>query len=188
MRSVVSLPLRLIGALRDLTRREDGTATLDFVIMVPVFVSIFVSSFELSIIMVRQMFLDRGLDIAVRDLRLGTWPNVTSDILKDAICETTIGFISDCQNQLMIEMIPVPTSSWATPSPTATCIDREASVQPAVSFDPGTENEMVIVRACVMIDPFFPGTGLALKLVENSGAGFPLIATSGFVNEPGTGV
>jgi len=188
MTRLLSLPLRVFGALRDLTRREDGTATLDFVIMVPVFISIFVSSFELSIIMIRQMMLDRGLDIAVRDLRLGTWPVVNTDILKDRICGRTIGIIADCENQLMLEMIPVSTANWSTPSPDATCIDREANVQPVVSFDPGTENEMVLIRACVMTDPFFPGTGLALHLMEKSGDGFPLIATSGFVNEPGTGI
>ena len=53
----------LMRRLRDASRREDGTATLDFVMMVPIFVGLFVSSFELSIIMTRQMMLERGLDL-----------------------------------------------------------------------------------------------------------------------------
>lgn len=178
----------LMRRLRDASRREDGTATLDFVMMVPIFVGLFVSSFELSIIMTRQMMLERGLDLAVRDLRLGTWPNVSTDILKTEICDSTIGLLSNCESQLMLEMVPVPTATWTTPNPDATCVDRSTNVQPVVSFDAGTENEMVIIRACVMIDPFFPGTGLALSLQKNIGDGFPLIATSGFVNEPGTGI
>ena len=56
-----------------------------------------------------------------------------------------------------------------------------------MTFTAGTQNEMMIVRACAMVDPVFPGTALALLLEENVGDGFPLIATSGFVNEPGTG-
>ncbi len=187
MTSLAFAPLRLLGALRALSRREDGTATLDFVIMVPIFVSLFVSSFEVSIFTIRQMMLDRALDLVVRDLRLGTWASVDSDTLKARICERTIGLLPDCSNQLMIEMVPVSSASWATPDPNATCVDRDAEVQPAVAFNPGTENQMVIIRACSMVDPFFPGTGLALSLEENVGDGFPIISTSGFVNEPGTG-
>ncbi len=180
-------PLRLLDRLREWSRREDGTATLDFVILVPVFVSLFVSSFEVSIFTIRQMMLDRALDLVVRDLRLGTWTNVTSDTLKAQICERTIGLLPDCSNQLMIEMVPISSATWDTPDPNATCVDRDAEVQPAVAFNPGTENQMVIIRACSMVDPFFPGTGLALSLEANVGDGFPIIATSGFVNEPGTG-
>lgn len=186
MMRLAQFPLRLAGALRDLTRREDGTATLDFVMMVPIFVALFVSSFELSIIMVRQMMLERGLDLAVRDLRLGIWTNVTTTTLKSRVCDGTAGLISNCESQLMLEMVPVSSATWQTPSPDATCVDRSTNVQPVVTFNPGSENQMVILRACVMIDPFFPGTGLALKLQNNIGDGFPIIATSGFVNEPGT--
>lgn len=185
---MMRLVTRTLRALRELSRREDGTATLDFVLMVPIFVGIFVSSFELTIIMTRQMLLERGLDIAVRDLRLGTWANVTPSVLKTRICDRTVGLIANCEDQLMLEMVPIPTSTWATPDPEATCIDRDADVQPVISFNPGTENQMVIIRACVLTDPFFPGTMLALKLEAKPGDGFPLIATSGFVNEPGNGV
>jgi len=178
---------RLARALRNLFHREDGTATLGFVMFVPVFVFLFVSCYEVSIINIRQLMLERGLDLAVRDLRLGTWPNVTTDILKTAIYDNSGGFIANCENQIMLELVQVPKSTWALPDPGATCVDRSASIQPTTTFDAQTENQMMIVRACVLIDPFFPGTELALMLEDPTGAGIALVATSAFVNEPGTG-
>lgn len=174
----------LLTRLRDLTRREDGTATLDFVLIVPVFITLFVSSFELSVILIRQAMLDRGLDIAVRDLRLGKWPKVTEKILKEAVCDGAGNVIADCENQLLLEMYNVTNAGWQTPDPGANCIDRSQSQNPALSFQPGVENEMILIRACVLIDPFLPGAGLALAMQAQHEDGFPLTATSAFVNEP----
>lgn len=187
MTRLLTLPARAMRALRDVTRREDGTASLDFVIIVPVFIFLFVSSFEVSIILIRQMMLERGVDLAVRDLRLGTWPNINTAGLKTAICDNTAGFISDCENQIMLELVSVPKNGWTLPDPGATCVDRSANVQPVTSFDAGTENQMMIIRACLLVDPFFPGTRMALDLEKTEGSGIELVATSGFVNEPGTG-
>jgi hypothetical protein len=170
-----------------LLRREEGTATMEFVIMFPVFMTLFLSSFELAILMTRQAFLERAVDMTVRDLRLGTWPNLDADLLKSEICSHLGTLISNCSSELMLELTPVNRASWSLPNPAATCVNRGADVQPVVTFTAGTQNELMIVRACAMVDPVFPGTALALLLEENVGDGFPLIATSGFVNEPGTG-
>lgn len=187
MRPLAPLP-RLARRLARAFRREDGTATLDFVIMMPVFVTVFLSCFEVGILTVRHSMLDRGVDLAVRDLRLGAWPNPTADFLKQEICSHTGGVIADCENQLLLELITVPTTTWAVPDGNNKCIDRDEEIQPAISFDPGVENQMVLIRACLLVDPFFPGTTQALALVEKFGdKGIQLVSTSGFVNEPGSG-
>lgn len=187
MNALLRLPGRCLTALRDLLRREDGTATMDFVIMVPLFMWLFISGFEVSFIMIRQLMLERGVDLAVRDLRLGKWPNLSTTILKEAICDHTGKFIGDCENQLMLELVKVPSTNWTLPDANAKCVDRSEEIQPVTSFEPGTQNEMVIIRACILVDPFFPGTELALMLEAAPGDGLSLITTSAFVNEPGTG-
>ena len=48
--------------------REDGTATMEFVLMVPVFLTIFMASFESSLLMVRQILLDQSVDQSMRPL------------------------------------------------------------------------------------------------------------------------
>ncbi|KAJ55313.1 hypothetical protein ACMU_11485 [Actibacterium mucosum KCTC 23349] len=173
--------------LRRFRRREGGTATMEFAIFFPVFFAIFLSGFELSFVMIRQMWLERALDMTVRDLRLGTWPNVSQDVLKADICDGMGNLVQNCDSELMLELRTVDRVSWVTPNPAATCVDRGEDVQPVTSFEPGTENEMVLIRACILMDPIFPGTALALILEQNRGDGVALVATSGFVNEPGTG-
>ena len=52
-------------------KEEDGTATIPFVIFLPFFLILVVSSLEMGLLMVRHVMLERGLDMAVRGLRLG---------------------------------------------------------------------------------------------------------------------
>ncbi|WP_176473898.1 TadE/TadG family type IV pilus assembly protein [Actibacterium ureilyticum] len=177
--------------LRRLHRDEGGIAALEFAILLPIFITLFVSAFELAMWMNRQVMLDRAVDLTVRDLRLGTWPNLSGEngvgILKESICSRVGDFVPDCENQILLELYPMPKPDWPLPDPAARCVDRGSAEKPIVNFNDGPENEMMLVRACVMIDPFFPGTGLALYLQDNIGDGFAMVSTSAYVNEPRPG-
>ena len=165
-------------------RKSDaGNATVEFVVVFPVIMMIFFQSFEAGWLMVRYTMLDRSLDITVRDLRLGHFVNPTADTLRTNICSLALG-IQDCQNALMVELVPVDTTSWNLPSPNATCVNRGATIQPVTTVTQGTGDEMMIIRACAIVDPLFPGTGLGLDLPKDASGGFALVATSAFVNEP----
>ncbi|MGC9367907.1 MAG: TadE/TadG family type IV pilus assembly protein [Paracoccaceae bacterium] len=177
---------RMFSRLLRLHRREDGSSSIEFVLLFPIFMSLFLSSIEMGVVMLRQVMLDRALDIAVRDLRLGAWPNITPDLLKARICEHT-GIISNCEQEMLLELQPVRAPDYTLPDPAATCVDRDAEIQPVVTFRDGPENELMIVRACVLIDPVIPGSGLGLKMQANNRDGFALVATSAYVNEPGAG-
>ena len=181
MMRVLLLPFRLMRRFR---RREDGNATVEFAILFPVFITIFLSGFELAYMMLRQVWLDRSLDVAVRDLRLGTHDVVSADVIKAQICSGMGGFVTDCSTNLLLELQSIDRASWVTPDPGAKCVDRAEYVQPLTTFQPGVENEMMLIRACILMDPLFPGTALALSLEKNSGDGVAIVATSGFVNEP----
>jgi hypothetical protein len=172
--------------LRRLRDREEGTSSIEFVLLFPIFMSLFLSSIELGVVMIRQVMLERALDIAVRDLRLGAWPNVTQDLLKERICAHA-GIIPNCESEMLLELRAVRAPDYTLPDPAATCVDRSAEVQPVVTFRDGPENELMIVRACVLIDPIIPGSGLGMKMQENTRDGFALVATSAYVNEPGAG-
>ena len=51
-------------------------------------------------------------------------------------------------------------------------------------FHPGQRNKLMMVRACAVFDPWFPGVGLGAQLPKDASGGYRLMATSGFVNEP----
>ena len=180
-------PRRLAGfprrRFRRFLRREDGNSTMQFVILLPLFVSILMMSAEAGIMLTRQAMLERSLDIAVRDLRLGTWQDPTHEQLKDRICDGTT-IVRDCRQNLLLELSPVNTDTWAMPPDPPACIDRDEDIQPVTTFVPGAGNQLMLVRACFVIDPLFPTTYLGLQLPLDASGGYQLRSASSFVNEP----
>ena len=164
-------------------RGEDGNATVDFVIVVPAFLMILMASVEAGVTLTRDMVLERALDIAVRDVRLGSPAVETHDALKARICEL-VSLVNNCDQMVKLELRPVSTVTWGPLDDTATCVDRNAEISPNTTFQTGIANELMIVRACMVIDPIFPTSGLASALSLDSSGGYRLVATSAFVNEP----
>ena len=64
------------------------------------------------------------------------------------------------------------------------CVKRDEDVQPLVRFTNGVENELMLIRACAVIDPFFPSLGVGRSMPVDSTGGYQVIASSAFVNEP----
>jgi len=180
-------PARKLGrAIRRRAGREDGNATIEFVILFPMLMMLFFVVFETGLLMTRGVMLDRAVDISMRDLRLGTLTPMTHAGLKDRICENTV-IIADCDNVVLIELRRVSTETW-TPlgdGPTV-CVDRSEPVDPLllVNFESGVQNEMMVVRVCAVMDPFFPGVGLAARMQLDSTGAYALVTMSAYVNEP----
>lgn len=185
------VPLRnMISRARRILARDTGNASVEFVIIFPVFMILFVSCFESGLLMTRHVMLDRAVDLSVRGLRLGTWTPPTHEALKKNICNIA-GIIPDCMNNIMVELRPVSTTTWAPLAPGARCRDRSQPINPVADSEAdkefikgGTENEMMLVRVCAIMNPIFPATGLGLQLPRDAKGGYALVSTSAFVNEP----
>ncbi|MFK7745257.1 MAG: TadE/TadG family type IV pilus assembly protein [Roseobacter sp.] len=169
-------------------RAEDGNATIEFVIMVPLIFTIFLTAVELGIYSFKQMWLDRGLDIAMREVRLNTQSMPTHDEMKQTVCENA-PFITDCFNSLRIEMEPTNPRDFTTLGVQLDCVDRTKPIasQDAPNYLTGQEHDLMLVRACVKFTPIFPTTGLGFALVESGdNAGQAIMSSmSAFVQEPG---
>ena len=170
---------RLFGSLR----REDGTASIEFVLVVPVVLTVFMASIEAGFYMAKHVMMERGLDLVMRDVRLGRLGTINHTILRTEICEAT-PMLTDCNTVLKVEMQPVSTATFDMPSAPATCINRGNSTQPETKFTPGGSNEIMMVRICAIQDPIFPSTGIGLGLKKDALGGYQMIAGSFFVNEP----
>jgi len=173
----------LFNRLRKGFWREDGTATMEFVLMVPVFLTIFMASFESGLLMVRQILLDQSVDQSMRELRLGHMNNVTEASLRTQICSLTIVF-SNCETVMMIQLDRISTTTWAIPGTPTACINRDEQIQPVVALQIGQQNDVMLVRVCVIQDAMFPTTGIGLGLAVDSQGGYALISRSAFVVEP----
>jgi len=174
---------RLLHRLRHFVRDEQGTATAEFALMVPLFFSLFLIGVDAGQLKIRQVMLDRALDIAIRDLRLGTLQQPTLAQLRSRVCANTAIF-ANCETDLLIELRPVNTATWVLPADPPACIDRSATINPVTTITGGGSNEMMIVRACMIVDPIFPTTPWALQLPLDANGGFQMFSLSSFVNEP----
>ncbi|SFP66172.1 TadE/TadG family type IV pilus assembly protein [Tranquillimonas alkanivorans] len=170
-----------------MTRRflteTSGSSTVEFVILFPVLMALFMLAFELGLLGVRDVMLQRATDLTVRDLRLSTGNAPSYESIRDRICDRAL-IIPECQSSLRIEMQPVPASDWANIAGDAKCVDRSAEVKPANVFVPGQENELMLIRICALFDPIFPTTGLAYRLPKNGQGEYGIQANAAFVTEP----
>jgi len=164
-------------------RREDGTATMEFVLVLPLIMAVFMASFESGLLMTRSILLEQSVDMTMRELRLGHYPAVTSKRLKNEICSRTIIF-PDCEDNIKIEMQRVSTSTWNFPVTPEHCINRREDAEPVISLNAGQQNDLMVLRVCVVLDAMFPSTGIAMKLPLDDDGGYGLVARTAFVTEP----
>lgn len=170
---------------RQFWRREDGASTIPALIFLPFFIMLMFSGVEMGMLFLRQTLLDRGVDMSVRLLRLGA-PMPTHDQLKRSICNN-VGFIPNCMNDLSVEIFAVDRSTWtSTGAGTAvTCVDRAApEAPPPTTLDRGVSDQLMLLRACLKVDPMMPTTGLGAALPKDGNGAVSLIVTTAFVNEP----
>jgi Flp pilus assembly protein TadG len=164
-------------------RTERGSATVEFVILFPAFMTILLSGIETSVLMTRQLMLERSLDMVMREIRIGTMTKPTHDEVKQELCKRAL-VIPHCMSAVMLEMRTVDTTTWNVPLDGKSCVDRTEEVNVPQNFVPGQRNNLMMVRACAVFDPWFPTSGLGAQLPRDASGGYRLIATSGFVNEP----
>lgn len=168
--------------LRRFRRDEDGQLAIEFVILVPLIFTIFLSSIELGIYSMRQMWMERGLEIAVRSVRLSTGDAPQHDELKEMICEQA-PFLPDCVNRLKLEMTPISPLAFEGLPDTADCVDTLEEVKPPRTFVQGGNHDLMLIRACLVFDPVIPTTGLGFEFDQQ--VGLPrMVAMSAFVQEP----
>lgn len=171
--------------MRRFLRRDEGNTSIEFVVLFPVFFAFFVSVIEIGTLMTRNTMLGRGLDVAVRDLRLGVAETQDFDAFRQRICDVA-ATIPDCMNALQVELMPTSAADWTPLSGETRCIDREDRIEPieSTTYVIGRENELMMVRACALFDPVVPTMGLGLLLPRDESGAYALSATSAFVNEP----
>lgn len=166
-----------------LGRDESGSSTVEFVTVFPAFILIFLSGFEASMMLTRQVMLERSIDLAVRDLRLGTGTTITHGMIRNRVCSEAV-VLPHCQQTLLIELIPVDTSTYAMPAVGQPCVDIPNNIAPVTAFGNGVSNQLMLVRACYVVQPFFPTSGFGLELTKDSGGLLYMTAATAYVNEP----
>ena len=172
---------RLIG---NFLRDERATATMEFVIMFPVVITLFIAVFESGVILTRQVLLERSVDEAVRLLRLAQGLTLTNADIEEAICNNT-RVIPDCDNVLVVDLRVIDDTTYDIPMPDVACVNRnDMTLELGNGTEFGQDNELVLLRACAIVDRILPFSGFGLNLVRDDTGGLHMTAASVFVNEP----
>ncbi len=174
--------------LKRFRKSDDGAATVEFALLFPVFIAILAMGVETGLYMVRSVMLERGVDVAVREIRLGGTSLPDLKGLKEEICESAY-VLPDCVNSLQIQLEPVAVAPGAIGSVTGPirCIDKMSTADPSTgtNYSVGGENEMMIVKVCALTKPVFPSSRLGVGLRADTDGNYALVAVTAFVNEPG---
>ena len=182
----------MIGGLAHMTRmlrkNQDGSATIELVFLFPVFIFLFLTGFEAGYYMVRHVIVERAVEMAVRDVRLGNGKVPSFALLKAKICNQA-SIIPDCMNSIQIEMQPIAIAPGGTqPVRTAAkCIDQLSTDDPVTgtTYDVGQENQMMMVRVCALSKPIFPTSAIGSGMQMDANGNYAIVTTTAFVNEPG---
>lgn len=173
----------MINYLKRLWRSEDGTSSVEFALVFPFIFYFFGLGAEIGLYQLQQVMFERGVDIVVRDLRLGDESLQDPEVLVQRICDETF-VIGNCVNDLNLDMQQVEVSTYRGPDQAITCVNRTEEARPVISMVPGAGNDVMIMRFCLLIDPVFNNWGLGKIMPRAEGGGVPLYAQTFYVNEP----
>ena len=164
-------------------RDQTGTATVEFVIVFPMFMIIFIAMYESSMLLTRQVLLERSLDLVVRDLRINSDGSViTAEELRSQICDNTL-LLSQCESGLILELTEIPTT-YATPDADAPCVNRAEDISPNAAWNLGGRDQLMLIRACYASEQMLAISGVGMRLARDASGSALMMASSIFVNEP----
>ncbi|HKL65544.1 MAG TPA: TadE/TadG family type IV pilus assembly protein [Roseovarius sp.] len=174
---------RLGTYLRRFARDRRGNASVEFVVLAPFLIMFILFAIELGMLSLRAALLERGLDIAVREVRLGTGTAPEHDEIKQIVCDNA-SVVWDCDAKLRLEMIPTDLRNFSTLNGAPDCTDAAEPSKPVRNFIPGGQNQLMLLRACLKYSPLFPEAILGDALVKDSSGDVALTTVSAFVQEP----
>lgn len=175
--------MKIFSKLWRKTRREEGNATVEFVLVFPVFILLFVSIFELGLMTIRITVLESGLDKAMRDIRLGTSETYSRQDIRDRVCSYA-GLLRECDKNLLMEMLVINRGNFVLPPGRAKCINRNENADPVTQFENGAPSDLMFIRACYVIEPLFPTFGMGASISKDPSGRVQLVASSIFAQEP----
>lgn len=187
------LSAAVFGRFDGLLRRraggaENGGATVEFVILFPAFMMVFISSFEASIMLTRQVMLERAVDLVVREVRLDIADTLTRGEIARSICNRA-RILPDCRANLVVELTEISQTTYDTPTSQTPCVNQLTSIVPKSSFTTNRTGRMIMMRACYSVQPTLPfsvlegNRTLGSHLVNDEDGTFRIVTTTAFVVE-----
>jgi hypothetical protein len=176
--------MRMLNPIRRFKQGEDGTSTVEFVILVPLLFTIFIATLEIGMMMSRWSSIDRASDMVIRSLRLGQYENPNAELLRREICDRVF-LIENCFENTAVDIREIDRATFIMPDEDEPCVTRDDEIiQPVTEIVPGQQNDLMLIRICVTVDAIFPTSQYALPIELDAQGGYALSVASVYVNEP----
>lgn len=184
--------MKTISMLRRFTRRTDGTTAIEAIFIIPIFLALVLSTFEVGWVFLRTSIVEGTASDAARLVMTGRAPRAGgtssstcasgSDCFYQQICDR-LELFGECETHLSVEVRSFDTvTAAANYSGSATCPDAAGYDRSGVEYDPGDRNSYAFVRICFLAPTFNPLLGI--NLAENANGTKAIIAVQLRRNEP----
>lgn len=167
---------------------EEGGASVEFVILFLPIVYLIFTIAELGVFMMRVVSLERGVDMAMRAVRLDIInpgeDETEVEAVRREICRNAF-LISNCDSRITIEVTPLTDVSDFDRDGGVRCVNsNDPDLSPVDQFTPPGAGQITFVRVCLVSYPIFPGVGLGAKLPKLETGGYGIVFETAFMNEP----
>jgi Flp pilus assembly protein TadG len=135
---------------KTLSKQDSGAAAIEFAILALPFIILFVGILEVCLCFFYENTLVRGMEVAVREVRLGT--NFDLNTFKTSVCNGA-GVIPDCENALQVQLIE--TNAFTPVDAHAVC-DENGSNTSSIVGNIATAETIVTAVGCFKWHLFTP--------------------------------
>ncbi len=175
-------------AARSFAKDADGSTAVEFAIVVPVFLMLMFSIFEVGWFFFANSVVDATVGDAARMIKTGQVQKSFGDEedkfndMYDNICRV-VSVFGECDTRLTIEVDTYTTfAELAADNSPPVCADAPPDDVAAIPFNPGDELQIVKVRICYIYTTLNPAIGVNLS--EPGTNKRRLVSTAIFRNEP----
>ncbi len=184
---------KLLRRGKQLDKCREGSATLEFAMLSPLFIGLLFSIFEASLYFYSTSVAEEAVSRASRLIRTGqaivaSDPSAQGactaekDCFFEEVCDLMKSF-GDCSANLSVDVTRF--SSWSdlnSDLSTVSCPSSDGYNYDDQGFDRGAQLDIIRVRVCYIIDMINPALGMSLAETEDGKRA--LISTYVFRNEP----
>jgi Flp pilus assembly protein TadG len=165
--------------LRRFVRRKDGSAAVEFGVVLLPFLSILLMTMDTALMFFAQQNLETVAADSARLIMTGQAQGSSFDAakFKTAVCNNVVALFS-CSSGMFVDV-----QTYANFSAISTSVTVDSSGNPVTSYNPGAKSEIVVVRLLYrwpivspLAQPYLADTATSTSRL--------LVATSVFKNEP----
>lgn len=141
---------------------RSGSTAVEFALVAPVFFGLIFSVFEIGWFYFINSQIDAATTEAARLIRTGQVQraNLTKEEFYEEVCNRLV-VLNTCDNAVTVEVTRFASfSALAADTSSIACADDDTATIDALAYQPGSDNEVIRLRVCVLYQTINPALGV----------------------------